>query len=199
MRLAHPLLPFITEELWQTVAPIAGRKTHDSIMLAAYPRANLSRIDEAAEGKVEHLKALAYACRNLRGEMNLSPAQRMPLIVAGGGADIAAFAPILQALAKLSEVQIVDEMPVDEMSPVAVVGETRLMLKVEVDPAAERERLAKEIARLEGEITRANAKLANESFVARAPAAVVEQEKKRVADFGDTLSKLKPQLARLGN
>ncbi|MBK9784536.1 MAG: valine--tRNA ligase [Betaproteobacteria bacterium] len=198
LRLAHPLIPFITEELWQTVAPIAGRKTHDSIMLAAYPRTDLSRIDEAAEGKVEHLKALAYACRNLRGEMNLSPAQRMPLIVAGGGADIAAFAPILQALAKLSEVQIVDEMPVDEMSPVAVVGETRLMLKVEVDPAAERERLAKEIEKLEKQISIAQNKLSNEGFVARAPAAVVDQEKQRVADFTATLEKLKPQLAKLG-
>jgi valyl-tRNA synthetase len=198
LRLAHPLIPFITEELWQTVAPIAGRKTHDSIMLAAYPRADLSRIDEAAEGKVEHLKALAYACRNLRGEMNLSPAQRMPLIVAGGGADIATFAPILQALAKLSEVQIVDEMPVDEMSPVAVVGETRLMLKVEVDPAAERERLAKEIEKLEKQISIAQNKLSNEGFVARAPAAVVDQEKQRVADFTATLEKLKPQLAKLG-
>ncbi|MBP8169599.1 MAG: valine--tRNA ligase [Azonexus sp.] len=198
LRLAHPLIPFITEELWQTVAPIAGRKTHDSIMLADYPRADLSRIDEAAEAKVEHLKALAYACRNLRGEMNLSPAQRMPLIVAGGGADIAAFAPILQALAKLSEVQIVDEMPVDEMSPVAVVGETRLMLKVEVDPAAERERLAKEIEKLEKQISIAQNKLSNEGFVARAPAAVVDQEKQRVADFTATLEKLKPQLAKLG-
>ncbi|MBK8318283.1 MAG: valine--tRNA ligase [Betaproteobacteria bacterium] len=198
LRLAHPLIPFITEELWQTVAPIAGRKTHDSIMLAAYPRTDLSRIDEAAEGKVEHLKALAYACRNLRGEMNLSPAQRMPLIVAGGGADIAAFAPILQALAKLSEVQIVDEMPVDEMSPVAVVGETRLMLKVEVDPAAERERLAKEIEKLEKQISIAQNKLSNEGFVARAPATVVDQEKQRVADFTATLEKLKPQLAKLG-
>jgi len=198
LRLAHPLIPFISEELWQTVAPIAGRKTHDSIMLAAYPCADLSRIDEAAEAKVERLKALAYACRNLRGEMNLSPAQRMPLIVAGGGADIAAFAPILQALAKLSEVQVVDEMPVDEMSPVAVVGETRLMLKVEIDPAAERERLAKEIEKLEKQISIAQNKLSNEGFVARAPAAVVDQEKQRVADFTATLEKLKPQLAKLG-
>ena len=198
LRLAHPLLPFITEELWQTVAPIAGRKTHDSIMLAAYPRADLSRIDAAAEGKVERLKALAYACRNLCGEMNVSPALRMPLLVAGGGADIGEFAPILQALGKLSEVQIVDEMPVDEMSPVAVVGETRLMLKVEIDPAAERERLAKEIDKLEKLIAIAQGKLSNEGFVARAPAAVVEQEKQRVTDFTATLEKLKPQLAKLG-
>ncbi len=198
LRLAHPLIPFITEELWQTVAPIAGRKTHDSIMLAAYPRAEEYKIDTASEAKVERLKALAYACRNLRGEMNLSPAQRMPLLVAGGGAEIAEFAPILQALGKLSEVQIVDDMPADAMAPVAVVGETRLMLKVEIDVAAEKERLKKEIEKLEKQISIAQGKLSNEGFVARAPAAVVEQEKQRVADFTATLEKLKPQLDKLG-
>ncbi|MBI2276866.1 MAG: valine--tRNA ligase [Dechloromonas sp.] len=199
LRLAHPLIPFVTEELWQTVAPIAGRKTHDSLMLAAYPRADLSRIDPASEAKVERLKALAYACRNLRGEMNVSPALRMPLLVAGGGADMIEFAPILQALGKLSEVQIVDDMPADAMAPVAVVGETRLMLKVEIDIAAERERLAKEIEKIEKQISIAQNKLNNEGFVARAPAAVVDQEKQRVADFTATLEKLKPQLAKLAN
>ena len=198
LRLAHPLIPFITEELWQTVAPIAGRKTHESIMLAAYPRADLSRIDEASEAKVERLKALTYACRNLRGEMNVSPALRMPLLVAGGGTEISEFAAILQALGKLSEVQIVNDMPADAMAPVAVVGEIRLMLKVEIDVAAERERLAKEIEKLEKQISIAQGKLANEGFIARAPATVVEQEKQRVADFSATLEKLKPQLAKLG-
>ena len=198
LRLAHPLIPFITEELWQTVAPIAGRQTQDSIMLAAYPTADLSRIDEAAEAKVERLKALAYACRNLRGEMGVSPAQRMPLLIAGGGEEICEFAPILQALGKLSEVQIVDDMPADAMAPVAVVGETRLMLKVEIDVAAERERLKKEIEKLEKQISIAQGKLSNEGFVAHAPAAVVEQEKQRVAEFTATLEKLKPQLAKLG-
>ncbi len=199
LRLAHPLIPFITEELWQTVAPIAGRKTHDSVMLAAYPRAEEYKLDPASEAKVERLKALAYACRNLRGEMNVSPAQRMPLLVAGGGAEISEFAAILQALGKLSEVQIVDDMPADAMAPVAVVGETRLMLKVEIDVAAEKIRLAKEIEKLEKQISIAQGKLANEGFVARAPAAVIDQEKQRVADFTATLEKLKPQLAKLGS
>ncbi|MDX9738401.1 MAG: valine--tRNA ligase [Azonexus sp.] len=199
LRLAHPLIPFITEELWQTVAPIAGAKTHDSIMLAAYPQADLTRIDTAAEAKVDRLKALAYACRNLRGEMGISPAQRTPLLVAGGGEEIREFAPILQALGKLSEVHIVDDMPADAVAPVAVVGETRLMLQVEIDVAAEKERLKKEIEKLEKQIAIAQGKLGNESFVARAPAAVVEQEKQRVAEFTATLEKLKPQLTKLGN
>ena len=199
LRLAHPLIPFITEELWQTVAPIAGRKTHDSIMLAAYPRAEEYKIDPASEAKVERLKALAYATRNLRGEMNVSPALRMPLLVAGGGDEIGEFADILKALGKLSEVQIVDDMPTDAMAPVAVVGETRLMLKVEIDVAAERVRLAKEIEKLEKLISIAQGKLSNEGFVARAPAAVIDQEKQRVADFTATLEQLKPQLAKLAN
>jgi valyl-tRNA synthetase len=122
----------------------------------------------------------------------------MPLLVAGGGDEMSEFASILQALGKLSEVQIVNDMPADAMAPVAVVGETRLMLKVEIDVAAERERLKKEIEKLEKQISIAQGKLSNEGFVARAPAAVVEQEKQRVAEFSATLEQLKPQLAKLG-
>ncbi|SDI06483.1 valine--tRNA ligase [Propionivibrio dicarboxylicus] len=197
LRLAHPLIPFITEELWQAVAPLAYRKTHESIMLAAYPKADPLKFNEASETKTQQLKDLAYACRNLRGEMNLSPAQKVPLIASGNADVLKRCAPYLQALAKLSEVQIVDTLPEDANAPIAVVGEIRLMLKIEIDVAAETERLTKEIARLEGEIVKAHAKLANESFVARAPAQVVEQEKKRLADFSATLEKLKPQLDRL--
>jgi valyl-tRNA synthetase len=201
LRLAHPLIPFVTEELWQAVAPIAGRKTHDSLMQAAYPQAQPEKIDLASEARVQQLKDLAYACRNLRGEMNLSPAVKVPLIASGNAESLAEFMPYLKALAKLSEMQIVadgfDSLADEASAPVAVVGETRLMLKIEIDVAAEKERLAKEIARLEGEIVKAQAKLGNESFVGRAPAAVVDQEKKRLTDFVATVDKLKPQLERL--
>ena len=198
LRLAHPLVPFITEELWQAVAPLAGKKTHDSVMLAAYPQAQPEKIDQASEARVQQLKDLAYACRNLRGEMNLSPAQKVPLIASGNAGSLTAFAPYLKALAKLSDMQIVDTLPDDANAPTAIVGETRLMFRIEIDLAAESERLAKEIARIETEIVKANAKLGNESFVARAPAPVVEQERKRLADFVATVDKLKPQLERLG-
>ncbi|WP_153115293.1 valine--tRNA ligase [Rhodocyclus tenuis] len=200
LRLAHPLIPFITEELWQTVAPIAAGKPlaeNASVMLAPFPRADVGRIDAAAEADIAELKALVYACRNLRGEMNISPAQKTPLIASGNAARLAAFAPWMQALGKLSEISIVDTLPEDAAAPVAVAGETRLMLKVEIDVAAERERLQKEISRLEGEIVKAGNKLADERFISRAPAKVVDQERQRLADFSATLDKLRPQLAKL--
>ena len=171
----------------------------DSIMLARYPEADPARIDAAAEARVAELKALIYACRNLRGEMGISPAQRLPLVAAGNAAELQVQAPYLAGVARLSEVEIVAEIGAGELAPVAVAGETRLMLKVEIDVAAERERLKKEITRLEGEIGRAEAKLGNASFVERAPAAVVAQERERLAGFSATLDKLRPQLARLGD
>ena len=202
LRLAHPIIPFITEQLWQTIAPMTGRKMNpagESIMLQPYPQPNLEKLDEPAESWMAQLKSMTDACRNLRGEMQLSPALRVPLIieaVASDKAQLQSFAPYLQALAKLSEVQIVDALP-ESPAPVSIVGTAKLMLKVEIDIAAERERLSKEITRLEGEITKAKAKLGNESFVARAPAQVVTQEKERLLTFGATLEKLREQFDKL--
>jgi valyl-tRNA synthetase len=199
LRLAHPIIPFVTEALWQAVAPLAG-KTGDTIMLQPYPIADESLIDEGAEAWMDQFKKVTDATRNLRAEMKLSPSVRVPLIVEpASGEDRAAaqsFAPYVQLLGKLSEVQIVDALP-DSPAAVAIVGTTKLMLKVEIDVAAERERLSKEIARIEGEIAKAEGKLASESFVARAPAAVVAQERERVANFSATRDKMKEQLGKL--
>ena len=201
MRLAHPIIPFITEELWQKVSVVAGLPG-ESVSIAAYPVSQPDRIDEAAEAHVAKLKTLVDACRNLRGEMNVSPSTRMPMYVLGDTAFMHSVAPVLQSLAKLSEVKVFETeaewIAAAQAAPVAVVGDARLCLFIEVDAAAEKIRLSKEAARLEGEITKANAKLGNEAFVSKAPPAVLDETKKRVADFGATLDKIRQQLQRMG-
>ena len=200
LRLAHPVIPFITEELWQKVAPVAGLPG-ESVSIARYPTAQLNKIDEASIAHVTKLKSLVDACRNLRGEMSVSPATRLPLYVLGDTAYMQAMGPVLQGLAKLNEVKVfTDEAAwaaAAQAAPVAVVGEARLCLFMEIDLAAEKLRLGKEATRLEGEITKATAKLSNEAFVAKAPPAVIDQERKRVADFTATLEKMREQLQRL--
>ncbi len=201
LRLAHPVIPFITEELWQKVAPVAGLPG-ESVSIARYPEAQLQKIDEASIAHVVKLKSLVDACRNLRGEMNVSPATKLPLYVVGDAAFMREAGPVLQALAKLNEVKVFDDeaawAAAAQAAPVAVVGEARLCLHMEIDVAAEKARLGKEAARLQGEIIKAEGKLSNEAFVAKAPPAVIELERKRVADFAATLAKVQDQLKRLG-
>ena len=199
LRLAHPFIPFVTEELWQSVAPLAGKRA-ETIMLQPYPTADDSKADPPASAQIATLKALVESFRSLRSEMGLSPAVRVPgLIAADAGSDgigLGALADYVQALARLSEARIVSELPVTD-APVQVVLNHRIMLEVRIDAAAERERIDKERIRVQGEVAKAQAKLANQGFVARAPAHVVEQERTRLAGFEATLEKLEAQRARL--
>ncbi|RPE64492.1 valyl-tRNA synthetase [Tibeticola sediminis] len=200
LRLAHPIIPFITEELWQKVAPVAGRPG-ESVSIAPYPEAQPERIDPAAEAEVAHLKSIVEACRTLRGELGVSPATRLPLYAVGDAAFLRAHAAVLQSLAKLSEVRVFDDeaswAAAAQTAPVAVVGDARLCLFMEIDIAAEQARLSKEAARLRGEIAKAEGKLGNEAFVAKAPPAVIAQERQRVTDFRAQLEKIEAQLQRL--
>jgi valyl-tRNA synthetase len=217
LRLAHPIIPFITEELWQKVAPRAQRygqggtqtlqgddllealaQARLSVSTQPYPVADPGKHDPASEQTVAELQSMVEACRALRGEMNLSPAQRMPLLIAGPRDRAQGHAPYLQALAKLSGVEVLETLPEGALAPVQIVGDFRLMLKVEIDLSAERERLDKEIARLQGEIDKAQTKLGNERFVARAPAEVVTQERDRLSQFAQTVARLQEQRTRLG-
>ncbi len=205
LRLVHPIIPFITEELWQTIGPKSGKNLSQqpaqSIALQAYPVSEPNKIDPKSEAWMNEVKAIVDACRNLRGEMQISPAQKLPLWISGDRSFLEKAVPYLSALAKLSEVKIVDnesdlERDAPE-SPIALVGQYKLLLKVEIDPKVEQLRLSKEIARLAGEINKCQSKLGNEGFVARAPAEVIDQEKKRLAEFEASHAKLNQQLNKL--
>jgi valyl-tRNA synthetase len=201
LRLLHPVAPFITAELWETVAPVAGRKVTASIVTAPYPKAQLEKVDPAADEWVGKLKGLVAECRRLRSDMSLSPGERVPLLSFGDSPFVTTASPLLKALARLAEVRPFDDEPsfaaATQATPVGSSGSIRLALHVPIDVAAETSRLSKEIARLDAEITKAEAKLGNESFVARAPAAVVAQERARVDDFRLALSRLQAQRDRL--
>ncbi|HYA65602.1 MAG TPA: class I tRNA ligase family protein, partial [Burkholderiaceae bacterium] len=204
LRLAHPIIPFITEELWQTVSALSGRRALDeqsSIMIQAYPRAESSHIDAAADEQVRALKELIDATRNLRGEMGLAPAIKVPMAIAPFAPQIAAFTPYLMALGRLQSVQALEDRAGRERAnaPSVVVGAYRFLLLVQADVAAERARLAKEVARLEGEIAKAQGRLSTSTFVERAPAAVVNQERERLERFAATLAKVQEELARLAS
>ncbi|MCA3252103.1 MAG: valine--tRNA ligase [Pseudomonadota bacterium] len=204
LRLLHPVAPFVTAELWQTVAVVAGRRGEGdarTIVDAPYPQAQLEKVDPVADAWVGQLKALVVESRRLRSEMGLSPGERVPLVTLGDAGFVAAAAPLVRALARHDEVRVAGSeeefAAATRRAPVAMVGALRIALQVQVDVAAEGARLDKEIARLSAEVARAEGKLGNASFVERAPAAVVAQERARVADFRQALERLRDQRARL--
>ena len=197
LRLAHPVIPFITEELWQKVAPLAG-KSGETVMLQPYPKSQPGKIDEAAERDMAVLKEWTVAARNLRSEAKIPPSEKVLLLRTADPAvsELDAATSAITALARLSGFERREALP-DSTAPVAVLGSARIMLYKEVDPAAEGERITREIARLQGEIAKSKAKLANPSFVERAPGPVVQQERERLADHESRLAKLQEQLKKL--
>ena len=203
LRLAHPVIPFVTEELWQRVSVLAGKRAEGqatSIMIQPYPKSQPEKIDAQSDAAVALLKRIVDALRNLRSEMNLSPAKRVPLVASGDAQTFTALSPYVQWLARLSAVEMVPDVNVaasGQAAPVKVVDDYRLMLKIEVDVKTERDRIDKEIARVRGEIQEAESKIGNASFVERAPAAVVAQVRERLSSLRATLEKLLEQRARL--
>ncbi|KPN73192.1 valine--tRNA ligase [Neisseria sp. 74A18] len=196
LRLMHPIMPFITEELWQAVAPLANAKKTDSIMLAAWPVADNEKIVPAAFEQMAALQDLIGAVRNLRGEMGLAPSVKAPLFVEGGK-DLEALLKYVPMMARLTEAKLVDKLPESEDAPVAVCQNARLMLKVEIDKAAETARLNKEAEKLQKALDKLNAKLSKPGYTDKAPAHLVEKDRAELAELEDKMSKVQAQLAKL--
>ncbi|OFR09188.1 valine--tRNA ligase [Neisseria sp. HMSC055H02] len=196
LRLLHPIIPFITEELWQAVAPLANAKTADSIMLAAYPKADPEKIVQAAFDQMAQLQDLIGAVRNLRGEMGIQPNVKAPLFVESTD-DLADYLKYLPMMTRLTEAQQVAALPESEDAPVAVCNGARLMLKIEIDKAAETARLSKEAEKLQKALDKLNAKLSKPGYTEKAPAHLVEKDKADLAELEDKMAKVQNQLAKL--
>ena len=196
LRLLHPIMPFITEELWQVVAPLANAKTADSIMLAAYPQADKEQIVQTDFDKMAALKDLVEEVRKLRGEMGIAPNVKAPLFVEGS-AELEGLLKYLPSLTRLTEAKLVDSLPEAEDAPVAVCNGARLMLKVEIDKAAETARLSKEAEKLQKALDKLNAKLSKPGYTEKAPAHLVEKDKADLAELEDKMAKVQTQLTKL--
>lgn len=196
LRLLHPIIPFITEELWQTVAPLCDAKTADSIMLARFPEADGGEIVQTAFGQMTVLQDLIGAVRNLRGEMGIQPNVKAPLFVESAD-DLADYLKYLPMMARLTEAQQVAALPESEDAPVAVCNGARLMLKVEIDKAAETARLSKEAEKLQKALDKLNTKLSKPGYTEKAPAHLVEKDKADLVELEDKMAKVQTQLAKL--
>ena len=196
LRLLHPIIPFITEELWQTVAPMCDAKTADSIMLARFPEADREQIVQTTFEQMTVLQDLIGAVRNLRGEMGIQPNVKAPLFVESAD-DLADYLKYLPMMTRLTEAQQVAALPESEDAPVAVCNGARLMLKVEIDKAAETARLSKEAEKLQKALDKLNAKLSKPGYTEKAPAHLVEKDKADLAELEDKMVKVQNQLAKL--
>ena len=197
LRMIHPIMPFISEEIWQIIAKKIGIPG-DTIMLQKYPVARQEKIDNDSIEWMTTLKTMVEECRKLRGEMNISPAEKVPLIMIGNEEKIIGFKSYLLPLAKLDSIEIVHSFEKID-APVALVGDFKLMLNIEIDVEAEKIRLQKEITRIVMEVKKAEGKLSNKAFIEKAPDEVVAQEKERLKIFTTELSKYEEQLSRLAS
>ena len=196
LRLLHPIMPFITEELWQTIAPMCDAKTADSIMLAPFPIYDSEWIDQTAFDKMNTLQELIGVVRNLRGEMGIAPSVKAPLFVESAD-NLADYLKYLPMMARLTEATQVATLPENDDAPVAVMNGARLMLKVEVDKAAETARLNKEAEKLQKALDKLNAKLSKPGYTDKAPAHLVEKDKAELAELEEKMAKVKVGLAKL--
>ncbi|WP_236209312.1 valine--tRNA ligase [Pseudomonas tohonis] len=204
LRLAHPFMPFITEEIWQRIKGQAG-VSGDTLMLQPWPVANETRIDAAAEGDIEWVKTLMLGVRQIRGEMKISMAKRIDVVLANAGAEdlrrLADNGPLLNKLAKFESVRVLAAGEEAPMSATALVGDMQVLVPMAglIDKEAELARLDKEIQRLDGEVKRVGGKLANEGFVAKAPAEVLDKERAKLAEAEQALAKLAEQREKIAN
>ncbi|MBB3062991.1 valine--tRNA ligase [Microbulbifer rhizosphaerae] len=204
LRLAHPLMPFITEEIWQRVKTLA-RKSGDTIMLQPYPAPNEHKIDTDAEAAVAWLKEVIEGVRNIRGEMNISPAKKIPLLLRGGSdTDRQLLEQTRNLLTKLASLESITCLKQGEPAPAsatALAGDLELLVPMAglIDVEAESARLKKEIDKLEKELVRVQVKLSNPKFVDKAPAEVVAKEKDKLTEMQSAQMRLKQQLQALDN
>ena len=202
LRLAHPFMPFITEEIWQRIAPLAGIEGK-TIMLQPWPVANESRIDAAAEGDIEWLKELMVGLRNIRAEMNIGPGKPLPLFLKNANADdqrrLQENEALLKKLAKVESFTVLSDAEEAPLSATALVGDLQVLVPMAglIDKDAELARLNKEIQRLQGEVARVGGKLSNAAFVDKAPPAVIEKERAKLAESEQALANFTEQHARI--
>ncbi|SEI61015.1 valyl-tRNA synthetase [Pseudomonas linyingensis] len=202
LRLAHPFMPFITEEIWQRIKALAG-KSGPTLMLQPWPVADEARIDAAAEGDIEWVKQLMLGVRQIRGEMKISMAKRIDVVLANASEldrqRLAANEPLLAKLAKLESIRVLAAGEEAPLAATALVGDMQVLVPMAglIDKDAELARLDKELQRLEGEVKRVGGKLANEGFVAKAPAEVLDKERAKLAEAEQALAKLAEQRAKI--
>ena len=201
-RALHPIMPFITEEIWQRAAPLAGR-AGPTVMLAPYPLPEAFPADEASEREVAWIQSLILAVRQIRGEMNINPSRRIPVLLRGASAGdracLGSHRPYLERLAGIDSITVLEANETAPQSATALVGELTVLVPMAglIDAGAEAERLHKLLARAEADLGKVRARLANQSFVANAPAAVVETERARQAELERTSASLATQIERV--